>query len=699
MPKKKKIRITGYYRVSTKSEAQKSSFEFQPFYFQSILEEPEFRDDYERVEKFYCDYGISGTGFLNRDGFKEMLEDAGLKVKIDEETRIPHPDYPDKTMPQKTFITTVDPNKKPKFDEIWCKSTSRFARNINAYDILQNLRRAKVYVFFIDKGLNTRYDKDMSALMDCIVEDRKYSEKVSRDTRISRENFKRQNRISGETFGYIYHKREKNKLPYYTLHPTHSETVKKIFEYCVDGMGAGTIIKKLTEEKRFYKDGKPFSKTTIANILRNEKYMGYNNAGKFTTGTLRDKLSSPIIVDGYKENLRKTDALPPIVSEELWHSAQQAKESRKTIPNNPHSKGKPTYTHEYKDLLVCGYCGNHFIYDNNSGNGYYKCSTKRNKKYESCQCCNVFKSKLDTYIEELQNGGLHFLIENDFQNTIISLISLIDPYLNAYIDPSKIVEYNEQASQIQTDLNSKYQLRDNLFSMLKSTNFSESGFVAFKEQIETLESEIQSLENQLKLLDKSPSEIEDKLQSLFDITFEEIELFESKKEKYTKEELLSILKEIKVFGKTVNKSGGQPPEPILVPLIDVVEKATGLIKAGETGFKYRLRDALGDTYEAPLHFIQNKKKTKPIPAISPVDDETLTKEERESYFKYPTKRKLPIVESPYNLNNDAFLTSTGELGYVQDLGVKEHTIMQQLKDYTKQRYDEYLNIKAKRRID
>ena len=695
MPKKKKIRVTGYYRVSTKSEAQKSSFENQPFYFQSKLEEPEFRDNYERVDKFYCDYGISGTGFLNRDGFIEMLKDAGLKVKKDEETRVPHPDYPDKTMPQITLITTVDPTKKPKFDEIWCKSTSRFARNINAYDILHNLRRAKVYVYFIDKDLNTRNPNDMDAIMDCIVEDRKYSQKVSRDSRISRENAKRQNKVSGKTFGYIYHKVERGKAAYYTLHPVHSETVRKIFEYCVEGLGTVAIYNRLIKEKRYYEDGKPISKTTITNILHNEKYMGYNNAGKFTTGTLQDKLTSPIIVDGYEKNLRKTDALPPIVSEELWYAAQESRKTRRTNPDDPHSKGKPSYSHDYKDLLVCGYCGNHFIYDNNGGNGYFKCATKRNQKFEACQCNNVFKNKLDAYIEELQNGGLHYLIETDFNNTIISLITLIEFYLDGYKDPGKIAEYNEQTEQIQSSLQSKMQIRENLLSMLTSTAFSESGFQTFKEQIETLETEIKELESQLTTVNKSPSEIDAKLSTLFDITFEELKIFEGKKEKYTREELFSILKEITVYGKTVNYTGGKAPEPILVPLIDVVEKATGLIKAGHSEFKYKIKDAIPEDYEAPLHFIQNKKKTKPIPAIHPIDDPTLTKEEREQYFKYPTKGKLPVIDSKYNLKNEAFMTSTGEPGYVTNLGVEGISIMQQLKDYTNQLYAEYLNIKAK----
>ena len=85
--------MTGYYRVSTKAESQKTSFENQPAYFQVLLERPEY-SNYTRAEKFYCDFGITGTK-LNRPGFKEMLEDAGLDVSIERKPDIPHPVFPD----------------------------------------------------------------------------------------------------------------------------------------------------------------------------------------------------------------------------------------------------------------------------------------------------------------------------------------------------------------------------------------------------------------------------------------------------------------------------------------------------------------------------------------------------------------------------------------------------------------------------
>ena len=229
MASKKKIVMTGYYRVSTKAESQKTSFENQPEYFKLLLERPEY-SNYIRTEKFYCDFGVSGTK-LNRPGFKEMLEDAGLDVDIERKPDIPHPVFPDKVYKQLEYHVSVNPKKKPKFDEIWIKSTSRLARNINAYQILETLRLAKVYVYFIDRNLSTRNEEDMPAIAAALQEDMAYSMGLSRGAQIKNAQYRRENRVAGDAYGWIYHKKTATKLP-----PPKKKSLKKnptTFSYCL----------------------------------------------------------------------------------------------------------------------------------------------------------------------------------------------------------------------------------------------------------------------------------------------------------------------------------------------------------------------------------------------------------------------------------------------------------------------------------
>ena len=77
--KKTIIYICLYWRVSTKKEAQISSFLKQPKYFQSVISKKQRENpnvEYKIVAG-YKDYGVSGTSY-NRKDFVRMLEDAGL---------------------------------------------------------------------------------------------------------------------------------------------------------------------------------------------------------------------------------------------------------------------------------------------------------------------------------------------------------------------------------------------------------------------------------------------------------------------------------------------------------------------------------------------------------------------------------------------------------------------------------------------
>ena len=129
------VRICFYYRVSTKSKLQRGSMENQPEFLKKVVQrlEKENPDVKYEIVGEQCDWGISGTGFLNRDGFTSMLtEYCGLKVTKIEFEKVPHPRIEGGYIQQRKYIVSVDPKKKPKVNCIICKSASRFARSVNA---------------------------------------------------------------------------------------------------------------------------------------------------------------------------------------------------------------------------------------------------------------------------------------------------------------------------------------------------------------------------------------------------------------------------------------------------------------------------------------------------------------------------------------------------------------------------------------
>lgn len=689
---KKPIKVTVYYRVSTKAESQEESFKNQPKFYNLLLSQPEYKKTHKAISKSYCDYGLSGTK-LNRKGFNAMLEDAGLDIEIRKGQDIPHPLYPNRKIKQNKYITTVNPNKKPKFDEIWCKTTSRWSRNINGYDIINTLRLAKVYVFFSDQNLTSRNLNHMPIIRERLNADMAYSEQVSRTQQIAQLQYIEENRLRGCPYGYIYHKKEDNKLPYYTINPIEGPAVQKIFQWCVDGLGYQSISNELAKRKIFApKTGKPFTTSFVSRILHNEKYKGFNNLGKYTTGPLFEKLPYATIQKDYEDRLKKSDKLPPLVTPELWNKAQEAMKERRTTPES--KIGLKVPTHPFKDLLVCGSCGNHFVYDNNGGRGFFKCSTKATKGASVCNCNNLFQYQLDAFLERLMNEDLHGLIITDYENTVISLITLCEGYLDRLKNPSALD--NAEQQELNLKLQSKLAGRNKLLDLLSSGEYDPEQEKDFDTRIKNVDSEIKALRLGISQLETPTSDMIEKLSELFNCIFSEFKIVENKKEKYTKEEVLNLLSQIQVFGKTENMLGGKTPDVILIPIIQTTEMAQGLILAGYSEFTYKFRNKLPD-YFAPKTYTEKIRHGKVIKQelspIHPFDDPNLSEAERYDLLDKTTKSQWPTGQSKYILNSNAFYTQTGELGYVSELGFENISIMQQIKDYAQKLYDEFLQVK------
>ena len=111
-----KIRAAVYTRVSSLSTEQEDSIEAQGRYFHSKLDS----DPNIELIEIYSDHGKSGGFTQKRSEFQRMLEDA----------------------------------EKHRFDMIYVKSISRFARSLSDFsEAIQRLRECGVYVYFDTENL------------------------------------------------------------------------------------------------------------------------------------------------------------------------------------------------------------------------------------------------------------------------------------------------------------------------------------------------------------------------------------------------------------------------------------------------------------------------------------------------------------------------------------------------------------------
>ena len=523
-----KTKMTAYYRVSTKATQQKSSFANQPDFFRAVLQQPEY-GSFEETP-FYFDYGITGTK-LKRDGFIQMLKDAGLRVEQISREKIPHPLYPNKTMSQDKLLVSVDNKKKPKFKEIWVKSTSRFARNINGYEILECLLLKGVYVRFLDNNIVVNSQSSLSQIRKKMDEDMAYSETLSRNAQIYLQQRTAQNILWGELYGYDYHPKDRKtgRNPYYTINNAEAEVITKIFNLAANGSSQKEIAKILTEQGYKARKGGNFAPCVIGRYIRNEKFMGLNPLGKYTGGPIFQKLDTVQIKDNYPT--KETPDLPAIVSKELWHKANQIRASKvRTTNEKKQPNGIKPPQSKYSMILKCSLCGNHFVYGNNRGNYFYKCSTKANHSVNACRCGNVMGYDLTKFMQQLENGGMAELINSDSLNNILAIITLIESDIQNVKNPKLSKELSAKERAITLQINNNIEKGHTLLEMLSDASFSVDSLAQLRTTYKTLDDETKALQSELKALTEPNEQRIDRLYKLFSIAEELITNYQNHKE-------------------------------------------------------------------------------------------------------------------------------------------------------------------------
>lgn len=139
---------------------------------------------------------------------------------------------------------------------------------------------------------------------------------------------------------------------HYAIDPREAEAVRMIFEMKLAGNSYDDIIHALTAAGHLSRSGAPFSRNTIYDMLRNEKY----------TGTYIYNRAQPADKDGRRNNrssksddliTRIPNGMPTIISYEKWKAVQSMSLEGKALG------GKNSAKHIYllSGLVRCGRCG------------------------------------------------------------------------------------------------------------------------------------------------------------------------------------------------------------------------------------------------------------------------------------------------------------------------------------------------------
>lgn len=315
----KKIGVA-YVRVSTKSDAQLHSFEYQSDYWANTISQSQ---EY-RFGGLYADEGISGRSLEKRPQLKKLLADG----------------------------------KAHKFDAVFCKSVARFGRN--TVELLENvrlLRECNIRVFFEKEQIDT-FDPSAEIMLTvaaAIAENdlEIYSQNMRWSIRHRYQNGWVS--VGSGIFGYRMNT-ETNTLE---IVPEEAETIRRIFDlYLDEGYGPIMICNTLEKEKRISPNGNcSWSRGTVSYILNNEKYKGCFLALKYLKIHGACKRNKGEEMQYFMEGTHE-----PIIPPERFDAVQAEMKRRE----NPRLKGKTRTEYPFSRKIVCGVCGHGYAHKINN---------------------------------------------------------------------------------------------------------------------------------------------------------------------------------------------------------------------------------------------------------------------------------------------------------------------------------------------
>jgi len=376
-----KMRCAIYTRVSTDNQAEVefNSCEAQELKIRSFIKSQENME----IFKVYSDPGFSGAS-LDRPALREMLNDIKeskinlvISYKIDRLTRSP-----------KDFYQLIELFDKHEVD--FLSVTERFDTSTPSGRLLRNI----MLTF-------AQFERELTS-------------ERTKDKMIQRAQ---KGMWNGGTVPFGY-KTENKKL---TLNEKEAKIIKNIYESYVSSGSLFRVYNELRSKGLISRNGLPFSKTNIYNILRNIIYTG--------------KISyAEVICQGIHK---------PIISVDLFNLAQDI-HKRKTLTNKTHKN------FSFEGLLRCKGCNVYMTlsYTNKHKNRkvkryyYYRCTKTLNRDWNDCRINQVSANRLENYIfENLERISLD-------KHYIDSLIFKLD---NSHSDGQREFEPSSESSKISSD--------------------------------------------------------------------------------------------------------------------------------------------------------------------------------------------------------------------------------------------------------
>ena len=383
--------------------------------------------------------------------------------------------YSGKDLNRPGFEKMMEKVRSGQINKILVYKLDRISRNISDFaNLLQELQQYNCEFQSVSENFDTTSPIGRAMIYICMIFAQMERENTSQRVH---DNYYYRTELGfwgggPAPFGYKLAK-IKYKGKYHTVLEVDEETskiVKKIYEWYLEPNGSvTTILEKLNNEWRLpSRKGALWTSRVIADILTRPLYapndmaiynylcsIGANIAnppeefdgiasvdmyGKKNTNVSRHKRTRN--ASEMYCNVSNHDA---IIDSDTWLRVQYKKKTLLRTPSRA-GTGKNSW---FTGLMKCGCCGAGVSYTNSRGTqGYYLCSTKKNRGYYSCEQKPAAKKTTDPII-------IQSIIDHYSQQHIIDKIRASE-FRIPNVDPAGLKERNElliQLNRIESEIN------------------------------------------------------------------------------------------------------------------------------------------------------------------------------------------------------------------------------------------------------
>lgn len=337
MPRGKNV--AAYCRVSSGKDAMLHSLAAQISYYSELIQ---YHSGWEYAG-VYADEAKTGTKD-SRENFMRMLTDC----------------------------------RAGKIDMILTKSISRFARNtITLLETVRELKAMDVDVYFEEQNIHSMSTDGelMLTILASYAQEESRSVSENQKWRVKK-NFEEGKPWSSTLLGY------RNVNGRFEIEPEEAETVRMIFKWYLEGMGATAIRNRLNAMGIKTRLGNQWSRSPILKLLRNYAYTGNLLLQK----TYRENYITKrcIINQGEKPMYHATGTHEAIIDMETFEAVQE--EIKRRAECFKSKEGRKAETYPFSGMVQCCSCGKNYV---RSGTSKYRTWTCTQRRKEGLKACNA----------------------------------------------------------------------------------------------------------------------------------------------------------------------------------------------------------------------------------------------------------------------------------------------------------------------